>query len=299
VTAKPSKPARGTAAGPAASPTQPGGDASTRGSSTTASPRRAAAPAGWRDRVIERSLGPALDRAVDRGQLLITAASRLISAEGVECTVQNVAREAGVSLRVFYQHFASKDDLLIALTEESQIVFAHLLEQHAATFSDPLERIGGALYFAADERQHTSRSYNAALSQFASRTALAAPERVGAARRPVVEVFTDLVDEAMVAGAVEPGNPEVAAYAILTLYHGYQQAKYLGNRTGGTMPSREQFVRFCVNALGARVPVGWEDRFTLTDSQADPSGKRTRDLSPQGRRQPDPITRPDPVTRPE
>jgi TetR/AcrR family transcriptional regulator len=194
-----------------------------------------------------------------------------------------VAREAGVSLRVFYQHFASKDDLLIALMEESQIVFAELLEQHAATFGDPLERLGGALYFAADERQHTSRNYNAALSQFASRTALAAPERIGAARQPVVDVFIRLIDEAMVAGSVEPGNPEVAACSILTLFTGYQQAKYIGNRTGATMPSRDQFVRFCVNALGARIPVGWEDRFTLTDSEADPSGKRTRERSRHAR----------------
>ncbi len=152
---------------------------------------------GWRARVVGRSLAPAADKAVRRGQQLISAASNLIlRSGGDEFTVQKVASEAGLTLRSFYQHFSGKDDLLIALIEESQLVMARLLTRHAARFAEPLDRIGSALYWAFDERQHTAGDYNAALLRYVQRTSLTAPERVSAARRPVVAVFTSLIDEA-------------------------------------------------------------------------------------------------------
>ena len=110
----------------------------------------------WRSRVVNRSLGPATDKVVERGRTFIAAAARRIERTGVdELTIQKVASEAGLSLRLLYQHFEGKDDLLVALIEEGQIVLAQLLEQQAATRSDPLEQLAVALYFATDPREHT------------------------------------------------------------------------------------------------------------------------------------------------
>ena len=57
------------------------------------------ASTSWRERVVGRSLGPAADRVVERGQALIAAAGRLVQRDGEDFTMQQVAAEAGLSLR--------------------------------------------------------------------------------------------------------------------------------------------------------------------------------------------------------
>jgi hypothetical protein len=156
---------------------------------------------------------------------------------------------------------------------------ARLLNRHAARFEDPLERIGGALYWALDGRQHTAGDYNAALLRYAQRTSLTAPERVGAARRPVVAVFTRLIDEAMVAGAIERGDPERSAFALMALLGHYTQVTYLGNDLSARLPSIEALVRFGVLGLGATLPVDWETRFVVTDAEAAVSKRASEKLA--------------------
>jgi AcrR family transcriptional regulator len=246
------------------------------------------AEAGWRARVVGRSLAPAADKAVRRGQQLISAASGLVlRSGGDDFTVQQVAAEAGLTLRAFYQHFTGKDDLLIALIEESQLVLARLLHRHADPFELPLERIGGALAFSLDVRQHTPAGYNAALMRYVQRTALVSAERVAAARRPVVAVFTRLIDDAMVAGVIERGDPERQAFALMALTVSYSRVAYLGNDLCSRLPSTAEFVRFCVHGLGARLELGWEHRFELSDAEAAASRREAERIAADSLRRPD------------
>lgn len=243
---------------------------------------------GWRARVVGRSLAQASDKAVRRGQQLISAASDLIlRSGGDDFTVQKVASEAGLTLRAFYQHFSGKDDLLIALIEESQLVMARLLTRHADRFEEPLERIGGALYWALDDRQHTAGDYNAALLRYVQRTTLTSPERLSAARRPVVAVFTRLIDAAMVEGSIERGDPERSAFALMALHMSFTRVAYLGNDLSSRLPSIPELVRFCVHGLGARLPVGWEERFVMSDQEAAISRRASERLALESMRRPE------------
>ena len=53
------------------------------------------------------------------------AAARLLErTNGDRFTVQDVADEAGQSLRTLYQYFESKDDLLLAVFEEAMRTYA-------------------------------------------------------------------------------------------------------------------------------------------------------------------------------
>src|ERR1039458_5626042 len=73
----------------------------------------------WQERTVERSLKAARQRAISRGNTFIAAAVALLRTTGkVDFTVQEVVDRSGMSLRSFYQHFASKDDLLLAVVEE-------------------------------------------------------------------------------------------------------------------------------------------------------------------------------------
>lgn len=73
----------------------------------------------WRERAIERSLSTARERAVSRSDRFIGAAAELLEQTGrTDFTVQQLVERSKTSLRSFYQHFASKDELLLALFEE-------------------------------------------------------------------------------------------------------------------------------------------------------------------------------------
>lgn len=223
----------------------------------------------WRSRVVGRSLGPAADKAVQRGRALITGAARLIQRSGGDdFTMQELANEAGLSLGLVYQLFSGKDDLLVALVEEAQVVLARLIERHAARWSNPLEKLGAALYFATDPRQHTDQHYNAAVARYVIRVSLSAPEQLGQARRPVIDVVTTLIDQARHAGQLDDCDPPLAAAAILLAYISYEHNILLGSSIGAPIPPNEQFIRFCLLGIGARLPVGWEERFRLSDNEA-------------------------------
>ena len=79
----------------------------------------------WQERTMERSLQAARRQAIARGGTFVAAAVELLRTTGrADFTVQEVVDRAGLSLRSFYQLFATKDDLLLALIEET--VHRHL-----------------------------------------------------------------------------------------------------------------------------------------------------------------------------
>ena len=77
------------------------------------------ADASWRERAVERSLRTARAKAMSRSDRFIQVAMELLSETGrTDFTVQELVERSKTSLRSFYQHFGSKDELLLALFEE-------------------------------------------------------------------------------------------------------------------------------------------------------------------------------------
>src|SRR6187551_3231991 len=111
---------------------------------TSQEPADGATEAGttWRDLAVARSLDPARARAEKRVQRFLDAAIELMStSENKDFTVQQVVERSGQSLRSFYQYFAGKYELLLALFEESVRSTAEQLSQVVAAETDPLERL--------------------------------------------------------------------------------------------------------------------------------------------------------------
>ena len=74
----------------------------------------------WRERAVSRSLNAARSRAEQRIQRFLDAAFELIDEKGTtEFTIQEVLDRSKQSLRGFYQYFDGKDELLLALFEET------------------------------------------------------------------------------------------------------------------------------------------------------------------------------------
>src|ERR1700704_4899702 len=74
----------------------------------------------WRERAVSRSLNAARSRAEQRVQRFLDAAFELIDEKGTtDFTIQEVIDRSKQSLRGFYQYFDGKDELLLALFEET------------------------------------------------------------------------------------------------------------------------------------------------------------------------------------
>src|SRR3954453_10165236 len=98
--------------------------------------------ASWRELAVARSVDPARVRAEKRVQRFLDAALELLSGEsGKDFTVQEVVKKSGQSLRSFYQYFAGKHELLLALFEESVRTSAEHLAASVEDVDDPLERV--------------------------------------------------------------------------------------------------------------------------------------------------------------
>src|SRR5262245_51301677 len=105
-----------------------------------------AAQADWERRVVGRSLQDARRRSIDRGARFVRAAAVVLDrSKGASLTVQEVADEAGQSLRTLYQYFESKDDLLLAVFEEAMRVYAQIIRDAIVELDEADERLAGAI----------------------------------------------------------------------------------------------------------------------------------------------------------
>jgi AcrR family transcriptional regulator len=214
--------------------------------------------ADWQRRVIDRSLRTAAARSVDRGHALIRAAGTVLErSNGEDITVQEVADEAGQSLRTLYQYFESKDDLLLAVFEEAMRTYAQLIRRTIEDLDDPLERLAGAMIAAATMPAFSNSSFDRGLARLRLRLSLSEPERVGFAQQAVSGLLRQLLEAADASEQVQAGDTEPATFMLLALNAAYISSERLGNDAGVRHPDIEGIVAFCLQGLGADLQPGW------------------------------------------
>jgi len=209
----------------------------------------------WRQRAVSRSLHAARSRAEQRVQRFMDAAFDLIDEKGTtDFTIQEVIDRSKQSLRGFYQYFDGKDELLLALFEDSVLESAADLHEVVDAESDPMARLR---VFAirlhewcepADTPRKRGKHNRRPISEFSVQLAFAHPERVRAALEPVSLMLLDLVEEAAKAGAVNVTDTRRAASLV-------QQAvmySWFGNRLIQDPRKRvraEETWEFCLRGL--------------------------------------------------
>jgi AcrR family transcriptional regulator len=162
----------------------------------------------WRDLAVARSLDPARVRAEKRVQRFLDAALELmVTSEDKEFTVQEVVERSGQSLRSFYQYFAGKYELLLALFEESVRSTAEHLEEVVATETDPLERLHRFViehYRVCQPapKRSNKKSLAPAMAPFAQQLLTEHPKEASHAFVPMVALLERILDDAAAAGVI-------------------------------------------------------------------------------------------------
>jgi AcrR family transcriptional regulator len=162
-----------------------------------------------RQLAVLRTVDPARQRAEDRVQAFLDAARELLSsADGKDFTLQQVIDRSGQSLRSFYQHFAGKHELLLAIFDESVRAAADELGVALEDIDDPLDRLRcyvveyHRLCLLGTARYADRPLQSRAMAQFAQHLLIYQPAEATKTFEPVVSILKDLLDDASRAGAI-------------------------------------------------------------------------------------------------
>jgi len=174
----------------------------------------AAATPTWRELAVARSLDPARARAESRVQRYLDAAFELLNSDpGGDFTVQEVVERSGQSLRGFYQYFAGKHELLLAVFEESIRATAEHLREVVAEETAPLDRLHRFVveYYAmcrpAAKSRAAKKRLPRAMAEFAQQLLTTHPKEASRSFVPLVALLEQLLHDAGEAGALRSGLP--------------------------------------------------------------------------------------------
>ncbi|HUH72165.1 MAG TPA: hotdog fold thioesterase [Mycobacterium sp.] len=191
---------------------------------------------------------------VTRAERFIKTAVAILGETGrTDFTVQEVVARSKTSLRAFYQHFSSKDALLLAL-------FDRTIAQSVQTWRTETTGLDStaALKLVLDRisqrpESSTQDSLNRALSLYNQHLAETRPREYARVLSPLHRLIRDIVAQGITEGVFNPGLDVGAAAAIvMQTIVGAQRLHWLGTELNGTPIDAGQLYDFCSRALGIR-----------------------------------------------
>lgn len=209
-----------------------------------------------------------------REQLFLDTARRLIREEGL-LTLQmaRLARACDYATGTLYQHFASKEDLLVALATQR-------LREHCALFCKVAVWPAGtrermfALTVADEQFSHRHPTYTRLMQYVFTEVvwetaSLARRQALTDELKPVVAAITGVVEQAVAAGEVKPGV--LSSHELMlgpwAVCHGMQsllQTRGLLEQLSIDAPRRSIYVHAQVLLNG----LGWQPLFDVSDEAA-------------------------------
>ena len=209
--------------------------------------------AAWRQRAVSRSLDAARSRAELRIQRFLDAAFELIDEKGTtEFTIQEVIDRSKQSLRGFYQYFDGKDELILALFEETVRESIEDYQEVLDSETEPLARLRAfviRLHEWCDPAERKRGTHNRVpISEFTTQLSIAYADRVTSTLAPISLMMLELVDDAAEAGAIEVDDTRRAA----TMIQQVVMFSWFGNRiikNPRLKVSSDHIWEFCLHGL--------------------------------------------------
>jgi AcrR family transcriptional regulator len=193
----------------------------------------------WQRLSVERSLQGPRARAQERTDRFVGAAMELMAERGsIDFTVQDVVDRSKMSIRTFYNFFASKDDLLVAVHET--ILATEVVPRMRAkceALEDPIDRVKAyveGIYELTSNPGPASR----ALTTYSNRLLEARPEDLERAFKPQIDLVVELIGDAK-------ASAHLLHHTVLATVH----ARILG-ADGEDRISAADLWTFCSSGIG-------------------------------------------------
>jgi uncharacterized protein (TIGR00369 family) len=191
---------------------------------------------------------------VTRADRFIKTAVEILGETGrTDFTVQEVVARSKTSLRAFYQHFSSKDELLLALFERT-IAQSVEIWRAEVTGLDSTAALKLVVDRVSQQPQSSVQdSLNRALSLYNQHLAETRPRDYARVLSHLHQLIRDIVGQGITEGVFGPGLDVGAAAAIvMQTIVGAQRLHWLGSELNGTPIDSGQLYDFCSRALGIR-----------------------------------------------
>jgi AcrR family transcriptional regulator len=210
-----------------------------------------AGDAGWRGRAVERSLRNARERAVSRSERFIQVATELLHETGnLDFTVQELVERSRMSLRSFYQHFASKDELILAVFEEAIRGYIAGLRETVSALDDPVERLRAYITSFSDAGSGGNQRASQALSRYLLVLTRDEPAELARVLEPQVSLLDEILRAGVTSGQVRTDIPTAGLTMLLT--HTLMAAvemNVLGVKVSDFLVRTEDLWAFCAGAV--------------------------------------------------
>jgi AcrR family transcriptional regulator len=185
------------------------------------------------------------------GSRFIKVAIAILGETGrTDFTVNEVVTRARASLRAFYQHFATKDELLVALSGEVIARSAHAWRNEvdamdaSAALRLLIDRVG------AQPTSDTQHSINRALSLYYEHLAQTRPRDFASLLAPLHQLVKDILDRGVTEGVVSSALDTQAAASVVTqTIMGAARIHILSVELSGTPVDNALLHAFCMNGL--------------------------------------------------
>lgn len=217
------------------------------------------------DRIANPENASNTEETPDRARLLVSAAYDLLETDGLEgLTIRAVLKRTGLARRAFYERFAGKDDLVLAVFEQTLQEAARYFRELAENLDDPEEQIrlvvqGIALRSPAIDKFESGDvidKRSAALSREHLRLAEARPAELQAALSPLLDLISEIVARGIEAGRFRLCDPAMQATLIYNLVSTTIHTELLAEEVGQPDQQRRQRLaqeiwEFCRRAIAA------------------------------------------------
>ena len=211
---------------------------------------------GWRERSTQprvEALEAARARSLERATRFVHAALALLhESMSADFPVRLVIERSGLSRRAFYDLFDGKDDLLVAVYEETIRVMCAEIGDQLGSVHDPTARLR-LIVTELFRRSSSNRGVQASALMSAEYNRLGAlrPAPLRAAVEPAVALLRGEIESAMEAGVVRRDDPAALARIVLDLGLAHIDTRLLDSADGSTpLVTADILWRFCSHGLG-------------------------------------------------
>jgi AcrR family transcriptional regulator len=198
-------------------------------------------------------------------QAILRAAFRVIGSSPSGATsVVDILREAGLSTRAFYRHFASKDDLILAMYRQAQERVTAELSEATATAASPREALAqwvDHLLGVAYDPKRAAQSL--VLSSPEARSAKGFRDTQQEGLLGMRAILVEILRAGQRSGEFPHTDPVEDARAIQSVVSGLVEARLMGIPGPTRVAARDHTVALFLRALGAPAS-GAESRRAVT-----------------------------------
>jgi AcrR family transcriptional regulator len=186
-------------------------------------------PTRWEERSANRVLEVGRDQLLKRSRQIVDAAYELLEQDGLEgLTIRAVLNKTGLSRRAFYERFADKDEMVLAVFEQTiRAAAAHYVEL-VNNNNDPMECLRIIItsivlarnpldVIAGNDQEQKRARRGAALSREHLRLAESRATDLQAALAPLIGLITQQLAAGMATGLVRKGDPQRLATLVYNL----------------------------------------------------------------------------------